>query len=177
MTARCSKCGLDKPLDAFPKRSDRPRGVGSRCRDCLRSRACADCGTPVSAQATYCLACRFKGDRNPIAGTVRPEHVKQAVSRAHFGVPEKPRPRKQPKNPHVGRGQANSMFVKPVRCERCGQCKPLDWHHINDDATDNRRENVTALCRRCHQIVDGRHEALRQGLSRSHHISSSNSSP
>jgi hypothetical protein len=50
------------------------------------------------------------------------------------------------------------MYAKPDTCERCGERKRLDWHHVNGDATDNRRENLMALCRRCHQIVDGRHD-------------------
>ena len=126
----------------------------------MKTKACADCGKPIGRYSTYCLNCRFKGDRNPIAGTVRPEHVKEAISQAQLGVPEKPRARKKPKNPHTGRGQANQMFTKPEACERCGERKRLDWHHVNDDATDNRRENLLALCRRCHQIVDGRHDFL-----------------
>lgn len=117
----------------------------------------------IGRQAAYCLACRFKGDRNPIAGTQRPERVKEAISKAQKGVPEK---RRGPEHqcwkaevtPRAGRRRANNQHRKPQRCERCGEVKTLDWHHVDGDTSNNVRENLAALCRRCHQIVDGRHE-------------------
>jgi hypothetical protein len=127
------------------------------------------------------MDCRFKGTRNPIAGTTRPAHVREAVSRAHAGVPEKPRARKKPSTAASGRSQANSLYTKPDRCERCDEVKRLDWHHVNGDPTDNRRDNVRALCRRCHQIEDGRHDFVRTAMPRMgrhaqlHAASSSNS--
>lgn len=43
--------------------------------------------------------------------------------------------------------------------KRCGHCRKQVaqfWlHHINEDATDNRRENLVALCRRCHAKAHG----------------------
>lgn len=156
-TKTCSKCRQDKPLSAYAKRSDRPQGVQSRCKECQRSNRCADCGTPVTRYATYCLPCRSKGERNAIYGTTRPQHVRDAVSAAQRGVPDGPRPLKKANTPGSGRSQANRLYVKPEACERCGEHKRLDWHHVNDDPTDNRRENLRALCRRCHQIEDGRH--------------------
>ena len=36
------------------------------------------------------------------------------------------------------------------RCERCGTGPPLEIHHRNGDRTDNRRENLEALCVACH---------------------------
>jgi hypothetical protein len=32
----CSRCGETKELDSFSKRSDRPSGVQSKCKDCER---------------------------------------------------------------------------------------------------------------------------------------------
>lgn len=154
----CSKCRQDKPLSAYARRSDRPQGVQSRCKECQRSSMCADCGTPVTRYATYCISCRSKGERNAIYGTTRPQHVRDAVSAAHLGVPDGPRPTKQTNTPGSGRSQANRLYAKPDACERCGEGKRLDWHHVNDVPTDNRRENLRALCRRCHQIEDGRHD-------------------
>lgn len=158
--ATCSLCKQDKPLSEFSKRGDRPKGVQSRCKDCQRSKACADCGTPITRYATYCLPCRSKGERNPIYGTTRPESVRAAQSRAQKGVPDGPRPLKRATTASGGRGQANRLFPKPAACERCREVKRLDWHHVNDDPMDNRRENLRALCRRCHQIEDGRHDFL-----------------
>ena len=160
MTATCSACKQEKPLSDFAKRSDRPRGVQSRCKECQRSKRCADCGTPVTRYATYCLPCRSKGERNAIYGTERPQSVRDAVSKAQRGVPDGPRPVVRTNTANSGRSQANRLYVKPSVCERCGEAKRLDWHHVNEDPTDNRRENLRALCRRCHQIEDGRHDFI-----------------
>ena len=35
-------------------------------------------------------------------------------------------------------------------CEKCGNPKGMDVHHINEDWRDNRRENLIRLCRSCH---------------------------
>jgi hypothetical protein len=156
----CSVCSETKPQSEFAKRNDRPSGVQSRCKECQRSKRCADCDAPITRYATYCLSCRFKRERNPIYGTTRPDHVKEAQSRAQKGVPDGPRPLRRAGTANGGRGQANRLYVKPDTCERCGERKRLDWHHVNSDPTDNRRENLRALCRRCHQIEDGRHDFI-----------------
>lgn len=159
-------CGWMKPTSEFSPRGDRRRGFASRCRDCCKSKRCADCGVPIWQGGTYCQHCRFKGERNPIYGTHRPEHVKAAVSKAQLGVPDPPRPIKRPSNAATGRGQANRLYAKPAVCEACGEPKRLDWHHIDSDPTNNERENLTALCRLCHQKVDGRHEMAKRGFRR-----------
>lgn len=33
---RCTKCCVEKPTDAFYKRSDRPKGITSHCKDCIK---------------------------------------------------------------------------------------------------------------------------------------------
>lgn len=163
---RCSLCGVEKVLTEFSKRNDRPSGVQSRCRACQRSSKCGDCGAPVTRYATFCMRCRSKGERNAIYGTTRPDSVREAVSRAQRGVPDGPRPIRKPNTAGSGRSQANRLYAKPAACERCGETKRLDWHHVNADPTDNRRENLRALCRRCHQIEDGRHEFISSEMPR-----------
>lgn len=130
--AICSKCGREKRVDEFYKRNDRPSGHTSRCIDCIRGgKKCADCGKPISYKATYCLNCRFKGDRNPIAGTERPDHVKEALREAQRGVPEKRRGEQHHSwkgdaaTPSSGRRRANEMYEKPECCE--SYCRLARW--------------------------------------------------
>ena len=37
MTQVCSKCGVEKPVEAFPRRRDRPSGRGTICLECRRA--------------------------------------------------------------------------------------------------------------------------------------------
>ena len=45
------------------------------------------------------------------------------------------------------RKKLSSEFVK---CENCDIMKATQVHHINKDRKNNKRENLTVLCRRCH---------------------------
>lgn len=52
------------------------------------------------------------------------------------------------------RARAKRMFdVGP--CERCGAARS-ERHHKDGDPSNNSLDNIAILCRRCHQIVDGR---------------------
>ncbi len=49
--------------------------------------------------------------------------------------------------------------LKPLHCEECGWNNrthdghlPLEIHHINGDARDNRFENLVVLCPNCHSL-------------------------
>jgi hypothetical protein len=45
-------------------------------------------------------------------------------------------------------------------CERCA-APGMDRHHKDGDTGNNRRENISILCRRCHMTVDGRLAEIR----------------
>ena len=67
---------------------------------------------------------------------------------------------------HKWRGDAASNQAKRTRarirfvlgsCERCGE-RAVDRHHRDGNTGNNIPENISALCRRCHMVVDGRLE-------------------
>jgi transposase-like protein len=61
-------------------------------------------------------------------------------------------------SPQGGRVRARRIHPLPRTCERCD--KPaVERHHKDGDPTNNYRENLAFLCRRCHMEVDGRLEA------------------
>lgn len=45
-------------------------------------------------------------------------------------------------------------------CEACGATTRLQAHHINEDWTDNRPENIQTLCIRCHHFWHATHRRL-----------------
>lgn len=59
-------------------------------------------------------------------------------------------------HPQTGRYRAQRRYPDLGTCERCGARPAIDRHHVNGDVFDNRRENLSFLCNRCHQEVDGR---------------------
>ncbi len=79
------------------------------------------------------------------------EKLRQAALRRE----RKPRKRRS-KSVHSGREVAQRWFPLPELCERCKKAPPIDRHHIDGNTHNNVRDNLMMLCRRCHQIVDGR---------------------
>lgn len=59
---------------------------------------------------------------------------------------------------HTKRQRARRLF-KAGPCERCGSTGRTERHHIDGDPGNNVRGNILIVCRRCHQLVDGRLEA------------------
>lgn len=60
----------------------------------------------------------------------------------------------------AGRARAERLYPDVGMCERCGLVPAYDRHHIDGDAQNNARWNLLFVCRRCHQIVDGRGATL-----------------
>ena len=56
---------------------------------------------------------------------------------------------------NVARIIAYEILKLPHTCEVCGAQGRTEVHHINKDRTDNSRENIKILCRRCHLDVHG----------------------
>jgi hypothetical protein len=65
-----------------------------------------------------------------------------------------------------GRSQAQRLYPDLGACEDCGE--PATERHHLVDTSDNRRESVAFLCRRCHMARDGRLDALHDPAN--HHI-------
>lgn len=59
------------------------------------------------------------------------------------------------------RGHAEARRLIPTlgACEDCGGTA-TDRHHKDGNATNNVRENIATLCRRCHMRADGRLDGM-----------------
>lgn len=70
------------------------------------------------------------------------------------------------KGEEAGKGaknmRARKWFEISGMCERCGEKPACDRHHKDGNPGNNERSNIAFLCRRCHMIVDGRLEQLRE---------------
>ena len=60
----------------------------------------------------------------------------------------------------AGRARAGRLYPDLGPCGECGLVPARDRHHRDGNAQNNAPENVAFLCRRCHQRIDGRREAL-----------------
>ena len=56
--------------------------------------------------------------------------------------------------------QARARKHLKMACECCGTSERLHAHHVNEDWTDNRPENVQTLCVFCHQFWHATHRRL-----------------
>jgi len=65
---------------------------------------------------------------------------------------------KENKNPSWKGGRSVTYYrrlfneVLPKVCSNCGNTDNLVVHHLDHDRTNNQLENLTVLCKRCHQI-------------------------
>lgn len=56
-----------------------------------------------------------------------------------------------------GRTRALRMYPDaPPVCERCGEAKRLERHHVDGNTANNSKSNIRFLCRLCHMTEDAR---------------------
>lgn len=113
--------------------------------------------------AKLCGKCKGKGDRNSRYGAKLSDETREKIRAAAFRRVQKPRARKST-TAKAGRELARRWFPMPDLCERCHLVPPLDRHHRDGDPQNNDPGNISCLCRRCHQIEDGRHERLKHEI-------------
>jgi ribosomal protein L31 len=55
--------------------------------------------------------------------------------------------------------RARRIYKLNLQCQDCGK-EAVDRHHIDGDGGNNTPENIAFLCRRCHELRDGRLKAF-----------------
>jgi hypothetical protein len=58
--------------------------------------------------------------------------------------------------PDSKRGRARQKYVLPDICDQCKDAPAVERHHIDGNPGNNIPQNLSFLCRRCHQELDGR---------------------
>ena len=136
---------------------------------------CPECGQPMAATSKTCRKCVVPYERTPehcqamsvrqlgvpklkLRGRKRPkvgkkiqawwtaerrEAKRQEMAKFHSTRP----------NRGLTKRELAALAHKVGRCEHCGgdgSESRLDVHHQNRDRRDNRMENLTVLCHRCH---------------------------
>lgn len=141
---RCSKCGESKPLTAFYRRSNRPRGYESECK------VCKEAQKRRHAQSPQAKKLRNQYDRAYVSTEYGKQTRREASLRNYYKYPEKAQARWRV----LDALQAGKLTKQP--CAVCGArrvhghhedySKPLDviWlctkhHRERHNATTNRR--------------------------------------
>lgn len=63
------------------------------------------------------------------------------------------------KHPYWKGGTSSNYYRKlfhdflPKKCEKCSSERYLVVHHIDEDSTNNKIENLMVVCRSCHQKI------------------------
>lgn len=124
---RCSKCGAEKPREAFPRETRQRDGRSAECRKCKSEREARN-RARISAQQK-----RWEQE-NP---------DKQDSRRARYTTKHAARVKARSDLNHaVERGEV----TRPATCERCGGGEEIHAHHRDY----SKPLEVEWLCRRCH---------------------------
>jgi len=104
--------------------------------------------------------------RDPLTGIGCPNYTLGTYCEWHAPVVERRR-RANPdltgrrdQTPEWRRARRRALHRDQHRCRRCGSdgreppAAPLEVHHINGVAGDDRLENLETLCRSCHRMAD-----------------------
>lgn len=110
--------------------------------------------------AKLCGKCKGKGERNARYGAKLSDETREKIRQAALQRPRKPRKQRKSTTPESGREFARRWFPMPLLCERCHLVPPLDRHHRDGNPQNNHPSNISCLCRKCHQIEDGRHTRM-----------------
>ena len=89
--------------------------------------------------------------------------TREKIRQAALTRPRVPRA-KRSTSEKAGRDFARRWFALPDICERCREAPPLDRHHKDGNPQNNAADNIAFLCRRCHQVEDGRYERLKHEI-------------
>ena len=141
----CESCGVQ-----FGRR----RGYGSNCRFCSR-RCVAIAIVAGKNKERFERQCRFCSRKFWITRS-RLDIAKFCSRLCQNRWFAANTDRSGNRNPAWSGGIQTYRSKRKSACERCHSQKNLDVHHRNKDRYDNSEENLMTLCRRCHQITDGR---------------------
>ena len=95
-------------------------------------------------------------------GRPHSDETREKIRQAALRRPRVPRAKRSTTDA-AGREFARRWFPLPEKCDECDS-PPLDRHHRDGNPQNNDPSNIAFLCRRCHQIADGRHERLKHEI-------------
>lgn len=149
-TKRCSRCGEEKPLDAFHRERRASSGRQSHCRTCARDARRVWREANLEHARAYEAVQKAERRRDP---ALRARLV-AVVRRCERDSPHKLRAQRALRDA-VYRGK----IVKPDRCEDCGERFPPRRLHGHHDDYD-KPFDVAWLCQPCHGRRHARYKHL-----------------
>lgn len=166
----CSKCGEEKPVDAFAKNATAGSGLNAWCRACMSAYAkmrnatrnfqkdpacmkvCPSCGEEKSSHhyhrakarqdgmSLYCRLCQ-----NHLAAASK--RARPDIAKRHLAAYRRNRPEVIAAH-EVVRVALRKGKLKKLPCERCGSRRVHAHHHISYQPENHL--DVIWLCAKCH---------------------------
>lgn len=167
---RCPKCGEEKPLDGFSKRTASRTGFQAWCRVCMnaysrkrgaslgipkdndRLKICSDCGEEKPGRLFYgrrasadglSFICKSCNDAKVASWYEMNPDARRRIRTAYQEARPEVKAAGKAVEKAVKRGD-----LKPLSCERCGEEQSEAHHHISYSI--EHQLSVMWLCRRCH---------------------------
>lgn len=137
----CTKCGVEKPLEAYYKHPFGREGRQSQCSDCTKAGVRANRTRRIEYYRAY------ERERAKLPHRVEARQDYAANHRA------KPRPETDPQKRaarvKLGNAVRDGKIVRPPHCEVCAAPGEVHGHH--DDYT--KALDVIWCCTACHSLI------------------------
>jgi hypothetical protein len=159
----CSRCSVEKPLEAFKKNAMGRLGRHSVCKECCSARVntepkvCKDCGEKKPASAfsnkgkhPYCRPCHNERSYVFKRGNGREAHnARMSAYQKRKWETDPEFRQKALARSAVNRAVKAGILKKPEACPTCGRRVRLHGHHHNGYSREHRLD-IEWVCAKCH---------------------------
>jgi len=145
MMNTCSKCGKEKPLDAFHKQKGRQLGLRSQCKCCHNAKV-RECEKTEQGKKV-----RRNKQRRMLQTDKFKKRNKERSLRIYYSDPEYYRMKQRSRYHGVAVGIIKEVYDRDKVCQMCGTNTNLTIDHMHPHSRGGigAIDNLQLLCRSC----------------------------